>query len=109
MSTLHNFIAGNWVPSAAENTRPVHNPASTEVLATVPLSTAAETHGAVDAAHRAFPAWRRTPLTDRVQYLFRLKARLEEDFEELARTITLECGKTLAESRGEMRRAIENV
>ena len=109
MSTLHNFIAGNWVPSASENTRPIYNPASTETLATVSLSTAAETHAAIDAAHRAFPAWRRTPLTDRVQYLFRLKARLEEDFEELAKTITLECGKTITESRGEMRRAIENV
>ena len=49
------------------------------------------------------------PVTERIQYLFKLKMLLEEQFEDLARTITLECGKTLAESRGEMRRAIENV
>ena len=49
------------------------------------------------------------PVTDRVQFLFKLKSLLEEQFEDLARTITMECGKTLAESRGEMRRAIENV
>lgn len=109
MSSLLNFIEGNWTPSASGDTRPVYNPASAEVLATVPLSTAGEAHAAIDAAHRAFPAWRRVPLAERVQFLFRLKARLETDFEELSRTITLECGKTLVESRGEMRRAIENV
>lgn len=109
MSSLLNFIAGNWVASSSESTRPVHNPASAEVLATVPLSGPSEMHAAIDAAHKAFPAWRRIPVTDRVQFLFRLKARLEEDFEEIARTITLECGKTIGESRGEMRRAIENV
>ncbi|MFN0106286.1 MAG: CoA-acylating methylmalonate-semialdehyde dehydrogenase [Bryobacteraceae bacterium] len=109
MSLLSNFIAGNWVRSRSENTRPVHNPASAEVLATVALSGAAEAHAAIEAAYRAFPEWRRVPLTERVQFLFRLKARMEEDFEELSKTITLECGKTLAESRGELRRAIENV
>ncbi len=109
MSSLPNFIAGQWVPSLSSQTRPVHNPASAEVLATVPLSGADEAHAAIAAAHRAFPEWCRIPLADRVQFLFQLKARLEQDFEELSRTITLECGKTLAESRGEMRRAIENV
>ena len=48
-------------------------------------------------------------MTDRVQYLFKLKALLHQHFEELARTITMECGKTLGESRGELQRAIENV
>lgn len=109
MSSLLNFIAGKWVASQSENVSPVHNPASAEVLATVALSSAAETHAAIESAHNAFAEWRRVPLTERVQFLFRLKARLEEDFEELSKTITLECGKTLAESRGEMRRAIENV
>lgn len=46
---------------------------------------------------------------ERVQYLFKLKNLLEAKFEELSRTITMENGKTLEESRGEMRRAIENV
>lgn len=109
MSSLLNFIAGHWVASRSANTRPVHNPASAEVIATVPLSEAAETHAAIESAHNAFPAWRRLPLAERVQFLFQLKARLEQDFEELSKTITIECGKTLGESRGEMRRAIENV
>jgi malonate-semialdehyde dehydrogenase (acetylating)/methylmalonate-semialdehyde dehydrogenase len=109
MSSLLNFINGQWTASGSGDARPVHNPATAEVLATVPLSGAAETHAAIEAAHAAFPAWRRVPLSDRVQFLFQLKTRLEAAFDELARTITLECGKTLAESRGEMRRAIENV
>jgi len=109
MSSLTNFIAGNWVPSRSTNTRPVQNPASGEVLATVALAEPAEVQAAITAAHKAFPEWRRVPLTERIQFLFRLKARLEEDFDELSKTITLECGKTLAESRGELRRAIENI
>src|SRR5207237_2644928 len=57
----------------------------------------------------AYAAWRVVPVPDRVQYLFKLKALLEQHFDDVARTITMEAGKTLAESRGEMRRAIENV
>lgn len=109
MSSLSNFVAGHWVASRSSNASPVYNPASAEILATVPLSAGEEAHAAIAAAHQAFPEWRRIPLTERVQFLFRLKQRLEEDFDELSKTITLECGKTLAESRGEMRRAIENV
>jgi malonate-semialdehyde dehydrogenase (acetylating)/methylmalonate-semialdehyde dehydrogenase len=87
----------------------VVNPATAEELARVPLSPAAEVEEAAQAAARALPAWRRVPVTDRVQYLFKLKALLETEFESLARAITLECGKTLVEARGEMRRAVENV
>ena len=85
------------------------NPATTEELARVPLSPAAEVEEAAQAAARALPSWRRVPVTDRVQYLFKLKALLEDEFESLSRAITMECGKTLVEARGEMRRAVENV
>ena len=85
------------------------NPATGEELGRTPLSPAAEVDAAVQAARRAFPGWRRVPVTERIQYLFKLKGLLEDQFEDIARTITMECGKTLAESRGEMRRAIENV
>lgn len=87
----------------------VINPATDELLAQTPLSPASEVDNAASAAGRAFDDWRRTPAVDRVQYLFKLKNLLEEHFEDLSRTITLENGKTLDESRGEMRRAIENV
>lgn len=106
---MHNYIEGQWRASSATDTLPVVNPATGDELGRTPLSPAAEVDQAAQAAARAFPGWRRVPVTERVQYLFRLKSRLEAQFEELARTITIEAGKTLAESRGEMRRAIENV
>jgi malonate-semialdehyde dehydrogenase (acetylating)/methylmalonate-semialdehyde dehydrogenase len=106
---LLNYIDGAWRPSTAVEYLEVINPATYDVLGHVPLSPASEVDQAAQAAARAFEDWRRTPATDRIQYLFRLKNLLEEHFEEIARIITMECGKTIGESRGEMRRAIENV
>jgi malonate-semialdehyde dehydrogenase (acetylating) / methylmalonate-semialdehyde dehydrogenase len=109
ISSLPNYINGQWLTSNATEYLDVINPATAEILARVPLSPASEVNQAAQAAAEAFVNWRRTPATERVQYLFKLKNLLEEHFEDLARTITQECGKTLAESQGEMRRAIENV
>ena len=106
---MNNYIEGQWRKSAATESLPVLNPATGEELGRTPLSPAQEVDQAVEAAARAFPAWRRVPVTDRIQYLFRLKTLLDESLDDLARTITMEAGKTLGESRGEMRRAIENV
>lgn len=106
---LLNYIDGEWRASEAGEYLDVVNPATAEVLAEVPLSPAGEVDRAARAAAEAFKSWRRVPPPERIQYLFKLKNLLEEHFEDLARTITLECGKTLNESRGEMRRAIENV
>jgi malonate-semialdehyde dehydrogenase (acetylating)/methylmalonate-semialdehyde dehydrogenase len=87
----------------------VINPATAEVLARVPPSSADEVDEAARVAAEAQKEWRRVPAPERIQYLFALKTLLEEQFEDISRTITMECGKTLAESKGEMRRAIENV
>ena len=106
---MHNYIEGQWRDSAATEMLPVLNPATGEELGRTPLSPAAEVDQAATAAARAFAGWRRVPVTERVQYLFRLKMLLEEQFEDLSRTITMEAGKTLVESRAEMRRAVENV
>ncbi len=104
-----NYFGGGWRPSGAAEYQDVINPATAEVMGTVPLTPAYEADQAIQSAVQALPAWRKTPATERVQYLFKLKNLLEEHFEELARTITMECGKTLDESRGEVRRLIENV
>ena len=104
-----NYINGEWrIPRSAEFLD-VLNPATAAVLNQVPLSPKEEVDSAAAAAAAAFADWRRTPPTQRVQYLYKLKSLLEENIEELAHTITLECGKTLAESKGEWQRAIENV
>ena len=106
---LRNFIGGEWRDSAATESVDVCNPATAEVLGRVPLSSAVEVDAAVRMANQAFSDWRRTPATERVQFLFKLKTLLQQHYEELARTITIECGKTLGEARGEVQRAIENV
>lgn len=107
--TVPNLVNGEWVTSNATEMLDVINPATGEVIARTPLSSAAEVEKAVQAAAAAFPAWRRTPPEDRIQYLFKLKALLEDHIDELGRIITLENGKTFAEGKGELRRAIENV
>ena len=106
---LMNYINGAWRASAATDILDVHNPATAEVLTRVPLSPPAEVDQAARAAADAFPNWRRVPATARIQFLFKLKDLLEEHFEDLSRTITMENGKTVDDARGEMRRAIENV
>src|SRR5215469_2131935 len=103
------FINGQWIDSSAKEWSDVVNPATGETIARVPMADAAETTRAIDAAAAAFPAWRRTPPEDRIQPLFKLKMLLEEHVDEISRLITQENGKTLAEAKAEMRRAIENV
>ncbi|MCL0099574.1 CoA-acylating methylmalonate-semialdehyde dehydrogenase [Dehalococcoidia bacterium] len=106
---LLNYVNGEWQPSSTAEYLDVTNPATGEIIAEVPLSTKTDVDEAVQSAAKAFPGWRRTPAVDRVQHLFKLKHLLDKHFEELAALITKDCGKTLAESRGELRRAIENV
>ncbi len=106
---LQNYIHGAWRDSAAQEYVDVLNPATGELLARTPLSTYAEVDAAVHAGADAFPAWRRTPPGERVQYLFKLKNLLEEHIGEIAKVITVENGKTLAEAKAEIRRGIENV
>jgi malonate-semialdehyde dehydrogenase (acetylating) / methylmalonate-semialdehyde dehydrogenase len=108
-TALRNYVAGRWEDSRAGQTIPVTNPATGEVLAQAPLSSADDVAAAVKAASDALPGWRRTPAGDRIQPLFRLKALLDANFSDIARLITQECGKTLAESEGELKRGIENV
>src|ERR1700752_1380981 len=104
-----NYINGAWRRSASTDFFDVTNPATSEVLARTPMSSPADVDAAIQAAADAFPAWRRTPPGERVQYLFRLKNLLEENIDDLARVITIENGKTFPEARAELRRAIENV
>jgi len=109
LKRLENFVEGAWQSSRAVEALKVLNPASAQVLAEVPLSPPEEVDAAAAAAQRAFPEWRRRPAGERTQPLFKLKGLLEQNLDELARCVTDECGKTYAESVGELQRAIENV
>ncbi len=109
MEAVSNYINGRWQTAAPSEFLDVVNPATAEVLARVSGDGAADADIAVEAASSAFRDWRRTPPEERIQYLFKLKQLLEDHFDEVARVTTMENGKTLAESRGELRRGIENV
>ena len=109
VANVLNYIGGEWRKGAAPEILNVVNPATAETIGRVPMSTAADVEAAVEAAERVKNHWRRTPPGERVQYLFALKQLLEDNIDELARTVVMENGKTLAEAKGETRRAIENV
>ncbi|HSR49314.1 MAG TPA: CoA-acylating methylmalonate-semialdehyde dehydrogenase [Acidobacteriota bacterium] len=106
---LPNFIGGQRRKSTSPDFDWVRNPATGQDLAKVPLSGPEDVDKAAQAAQKAFPRWRRTPPGERVQYLYKLKQLLEEELDNLARSVTEECGKTLEEARGELQRGIENV
>lgn len=104
-----DHIGGAWRRSSSEPATDVLNPATGQVIAKSPAGSAEDVAAAVEEAAAAFPDWRATPAGERIQYLFLLKQLLEDHFDEIARITTTENGKTLAESRGELRRGIENV
>ena len=104
-----NYINGEWVKPTVKEYFEVINPATGEVIAKTPLGGKADVDAAAQAASAAFPAWRRTPVQDRVQYLFKLRDLLRSNGDEIARLITNEAGKTFDESKAEMVRAYENV
>jgi len=105
--TVASYIGGRFRESKATTVDQIPNPATGETIASLPYSTRDEINEAVAAAKKAFPAWSDTPVPDRAQVMFRFKALYDEHFEELSALVTQENGKTLDESRGELKRAIE--
>jgi malonate-semialdehyde dehydrogenase (acetylating)/methylmalonate-semialdehyde dehydrogenase len=104
-----NYINGEWIEPNVSEYADVINPATGAVIARTPLSPVSDVEAAAKAAAEALPAWRRTPAQERVQYLFKLRDLLRSSNDEIARTITNECGKTFEEAKAEMVRAFENV
>jgi malonate-semialdehyde dehydrogenase (acetylating)/methylmalonate-semialdehyde dehydrogenase len=109
MQTLQNAIGGEVVNSTSPRTQPVYNPATGEQSAVLPLSTKAELDAAVAAAKLAFPEWAETPPLKRAKLFFRLKQLLDENTEKLAKIISSEHGKTIADAVGEVQRGVEVV
>jgi malonate-semialdehyde dehydrogenase (acetylating)/methylmalonate-semialdehyde dehydrogenase len=106
---VKNYINGQWVEIKGKESQDIINPATGEVIGNVGFSTKEEVDTAITAAHNAFYEWRTTPPITRARYMFKLKNILEERFDELVKICSMEVGKTLEESRGEVRRAIEVV
>jgi len=106
---VRNLVGGTWEDSNGRETEPVYDPATGEVIAETPLSTAEDLDRAVKKAEEAFPGWAATPVGERARILFRFKALLEENFGELRDLVTLENGKDARDAGGEVRRGIEVV
>jgi len=111
MNVLKNYINGAWQKSNSNETLDVLNPASQEVLAKVPYgsNTSIDVMAATVCASKAYDEWRNVPVIKRVQALYQLKSLIEANVDSLAEIITNESGKTYAESKGEIQRAIENI
>ncbi len=101
-----NFIAGEWLQPKVPGT-PVFNPSTGETISECPIGTATDVNAAVEAAHGAFPAWMETPPVERARILGRFKMLMEDNFEDVVRSNTREHGKTLVESRGDVKRGME--
>ena len=101
-----NFIAGDWTQTNGGAT-PVFNPSTGETIAECPVGSVADANAAVEAAHAAFPAWMETPPVERARILGRFKVLVECNFEDIARCTSREQGKTLVESRGDVKRGME--
>lgn len=103
-----NFIGGKWGKSKSNKTFENRNPADTsDLVGTFQLSSQDDVDAAVTAAQAAYPAWRDTPAPERAEYMYRVANKLRERKEELARLMTREMGKVLAETRGDVQEGID--
>lgn len=103
-----HFIAGEWVDSTSGETFESHNPADTrDVVGRFQLGTAADVAMAVRAADTAGRLWRRTPAPKRGEILYRFGQLMAEHKERLARAMTREMGKVIAEARGDVQEGID--
>jgi malonate-semialdehyde dehydrogenase (acetylating) / methylmalonate-semialdehyde dehydrogenase len=106
---LKLLIDGEWVDSASNDIHQTVNPATEEEIATFPTATRDEARAAVEAARRGFEALNKIALRERARMLFDMRQKFEEHFDELTRVLTQDHGRTIGESRGSVRRVIENI
>ncbi|MBY0121446.1 CoA-acylating methylmalonate-semialdehyde dehydrogenase [Bacillus sp. S/N-304-OC-R1] len=106
---IKNFINGVWVEAKTEHYQSVPNPATGEELAKVPISSQEDVQDAVKAAKEAFQTWSKTPVPRRARVLFKYQQLLVDHWDELAKLVTLENGKSFKEAQGEVQRGIECV
>src|SRR5699024_5645599 len=106
---LKNYVNGKWVEPKGNETQPVYNPATGEVIAHVPISTSSDVDNAIQLANEAYQEWKEVPVPKRARLMFKLQGILVDHWDELAEIITIENGKNLKEANGEVQRGIENV
>jgi malonate-semialdehyde dehydrogenase (acetylating)/methylmalonate-semialdehyde dehydrogenase len=103
------LINGQFVDSTTSHWEEVTNPATQEVLAEVPFSTADEIDAAVAAATQAFKTWKNTPISTRARLFFRFQELIRKNMDRLAASVTAELGKTGPDAEGDVFRGLEVV
>jgi len=106
---LKYLVGGEWKETESGEYYEITNSSTGEVMAEAPRCTAEEVDAAVEAAAAAFPGWRDTPITKRVQVMFKMKMLLEDHLHDLSKLLATEMGKTYNEARGDVLKAIEVV
>ena len=106
---LKYLAGGVWKESKTSKYMPCYDPSTGAVIAYAPQCTATEVEEAIETAVRAFPAWRDTPISKRVQVLFKMKQLLDEHLEELTYLCARENGKKWDEAMGDILKVIEVV
>jgi len=106
--TVRNYVGGDWLDPSVERFCDVHNPSTGEVIGRTPITSTTDANRAIEAAHQAFGKWRVVSASNRVRPIFQLVELLRRHEEEISRTLTEEMGKSLPDSRAEMKRTIEN-
>jgi len=109
VKTCELLIGGKWVASKSQDFSNVWNPSTGELIAKVPMCKADEVDLAVQEAHKAFPAWDDTPVVERARVMYRFKGLLEKHYEDIAKTVSREHGKTIPEAKASVARGIEVV
>jgi malonate-semialdehyde dehydrogenase (acetylating)/methylmalonate-semialdehyde dehydrogenase len=108
-SPIHHWIDGSEVAGTSGRTGPVFNPATGEQTGAVDLASADEVRTAIAAAEKAARSWRQASLSKRAAILFAFRELLHERTPELAKLVTSEHGKVVADAEGEILRGLENV
>ncbi|WP_273129349.1 CoA-acylating methylmalonate-semialdehyde dehydrogenase [Bacillus weihaiensis] len=108
-TVIKNYINGEWIPSSSLEIVDVQNPATGEILASVPLSTMEDVSQSVHSAKEAFKTWKNVPVPKRARIFYKYHQLLTDHHDTLAQLLVLENGKSFKEAYGEVQRGIECV
>src|SRR5579872_1069597 len=109
VTTCKMLVGGKWVDSSVKEFTNVCNPSTGEIIAKVPVGNKQDVDRAVQAGQKAFESWREVPVVERARVMFKFKALLEQNYDNIAQSVSREHGKTIAEAKASVFRGIEVV
>lgn len=109
LDTAKLLINGQLIESETQHWQDIVNPATQEIIGRVPFATVQEVDAAIQAAQDAFATWRQTPIQARMRIMLKLQDLIRTNMKEIAKVLTAEQGKTLADAEGDIQRGLEVV